>query len=488
MLIVSALLATSCADDDGYEPDPSDTENVQINKGVHQYLTSQYLWNDEYSSLTPDYAQDYKDFLKTMLLRLTTNTLDKKADENGDFSLYSYIELHNGVSDDDASAVATTSKELEYSYGFTGLTAVSLTQSDSTSLIYFCVQGVYPQSGISEAGIKRGDMIRQVDGEPITSDNYVDLYKSLMQPSASQTTQLGVAEFANGKQTGMRNADAACKAIYCNPIIHQSMTDTCGHKIGYLVYDNFDAGFDEELLEEFAEMHQAGISDLVLDLRYNRGGRTTSANLLASLIAGEACHDKVFASMRYNDSRMAKRKNKLDNTNFAFPKYSGLNTDISATSLGLQTVYVLTGGNTASASELVINALRGIGISVVLIGTTTEGKNVGMEPYTLTTTFGNTYRLVPITFQTYNAQGFGDYENGFTPTIELNETNPYNQEGVFYVYRDYGTAGEPLFAKALETITGSSVKANRLAGHTTMTGTPLPLPQLTHPGHEGIIK
>lgn len=68
------------------------------------------------------------------------------------------------------------------------------------------------------------------------------------------------------------------------------------------------------------------------------------------------------------------------------------------------------------------------------------------EEYTVR---NNTYRVVPITFQSYNAKGFGEYEKGFEPDILMDETNPYNEQGVFYIHKDYGNNEEPLYAKAI---------------------------------------
>lgn len=80
------------------------------------------------------------------------------------------------------------------------------------------------------------------------------------------------------------------------------------------------------------------------------------------------------------------------------------------------------------------------------------------EEYTVR---NNTYRVVPITFQSYNAKGFGEYEKGFEPDILMDETNPYNEQGVFYIHKDYGNNEEPLYAKAIELITGTNPAPKR---------------------------
>lgn len=111
---------------------------------------------------------------------------------------------------------------------------------------------------------------------------------------------------------------------------------------------------------------------------------------------------------------------------FAYSNYENLATSLSAGALNLQHVYCIVGSGTASASELVINSLKGIDVEVTLIGKRTTGKNVGMEPVEYTIR-NNVYEVVPITFQIYNAKGVGDYENGFTPDIEIDENDPYGR-------------------------------------------------------------
>ena len=74
-------------------------------------------------------------------------------------------------------------------------------------------------------------------------------------------------------------------------------------------------------------------------------------------------------------------------------------------------MYVLTQPGTCSASELTINALRGAGMNVVLIGATTCGK-----PYSFTERGNCDKVMAAIEGQLVNHLGFGDYQNGFAPT------------------------------------------------------------------------
>lgn len=468
---------------------PQTTEDMEINTKVDGYLRKMYLWNDEYKTLQPDFTKDYEAFFYDALGSLTTNTLDKKPYVGSDgktyYNLYSYIQLLPDISSTRATQIAD--KELAYSFGITGITPISIgTQAEYT--IYFCLQGVYPDSPASEAGLKRGAMISQINGKKISNSNISDFYYDMLLPDASFSYTLTEEVIEGGRITGQKEYTITSKATYNNPVIFSNVKeDIEGHRIGYLVYSGFEAGFDQELFDVFKEFKNKNITDLILDLRYNGGGHTMSANLMATCIAGTASQGKVFNSLRYNDERMAKLNNKREDEFFAYASYPNLGTSLSAGSLDLPRVYCLVGNGTASASELVINSLEGIDLDVTLIGEKTSGKNVGME-YEEYTVRDNTYRVVPITFQSYNAKGFGDYGNGFEPDILMDETNPYNEQNVFYIHKDYGSNEEPLYAKAIELITGTNpATQTRSVAVNTLEGRKRKLPAIFRPGHDGML-
>lgn len=459
------------------------TEDMEVNEQVDKYLREKYLWNEEYKTLELDFTKNYEDFFYDALGSMTTNTLDKRSYIGNDgktyYTIFSYIEKRNPVSTTRTNK--PIEKELTYSFGITGITAVTIgDESDHTT--YFCIQGVYPDSPAAEVGIKRGSMISRINGNLITASNINDYYFSLLAPLSSFNLKL---KEENVKEGTERTVELTSQAMYCNPVILNKVDEINGRRIGYLVYSSFDASFDQELFDAFKGF-KGKIDDLIIDLRYNGGGHTISANLIATCIAGKASQGKVFAAYRYNAERMKKQNDKKDEELFAYSNYSNLGTSLSAGSLDLPRIYCLVGNGTASASELVINALKGIGMEVILIGEQTTGKNVGME-YTDLTVKDVTYRLAPITFQTYNAKGFGDYEKGFTPDIIMDETNPDNQQGVFLIHREYGVDNEPLYAKAVELITGRKPSTTRSAANT-FNGKVRPMPAVYRPGHDGMLK
>lgn len=465
------------------------SEDMQLNGKVDDYLRKMYLWNEEYKTLTPDYQKNYEDFFYGALKSMTTNTLDYKTytEDNGETyrRLFSYIQKLPNIT---STRSPEQYKQLAYSFGITGITYLAFgSQKDHTN--YFCIQGVHPDSPASEAGLKRGAMISMVNGKKMSDSEINDYYYNMQLPDAAISYTLTEDIIKGGSITGQKEYTLTARAMYSNPVIFSGVKeDIEGHRIGYLVYSAFEAGFDQELFTVFKEFKNKNITDLILDLRYNGGGYTMSANLIATCIAGAASQGKVFNSLRYNDERMKNDyNNKRPEELFAYSNYPNLGTSLSAGSLDLPRVYCLVGNGTASASELVINSLRGIGVEVILIGKKTTGKNVGME-YEDMKVGKNTYRVVPITFQSYNAEGFGDYQDGFKPNEEIDETNPYNLQDNFYILKEYMTNEEPLYAKAIELITGKNPMPTTRSVANTLDGSARKLPAIFRPGREGMLK
>jgi C-terminal processing protease CtpA/Prc len=171
--------------------------------------------------------------------------------------------------------------------------------------------------------------------------------------------------------------------------------DSAQGKVGYLVVNRFLGTTEAELRNAFAILRAEAVSDLVLDLRYNPGGLNDTAALLGSLIAGEARAGQRFMLAEYNANYQ------IMNSEIQFTNEPG--------SLALDRIVVITSVATASASELVINGLLPF-LEVGLVGERTGGKPVG----SLTWEFCD-QALTPVTFRMVNADGDGDYYEGFAP-------------------------------------------------------------------------
>jgi len=189
-----------------------------------------------------------------------------------------------------------------------------------------------------------------------------------------------------------------------------------GAKVGYLTFTDFITPSEGQLVGAFGTFAQQGVTDLVVDLRYNGGGFIYIASQVGYMIAGGMrTANKTFEKLQYNDKRTADSNDPNNNLPFfnttsGFPN-SGTNGNTVLPQLNLVRVFILVTSGSCSASESVINALRGIDVTVHLIGATTCGKPFG---FTARDNCGISY--FPIEFKGVNDKGFGDFADGFAPT------------------------------------------------------------------------
>ena len=217
-------------------------------------------------------------------------------------------------------------------------------------------------------------------------------------------------------------------------------TDT--GNVGYFLFNDHIATSEKSIFDAITQLKSNNIVDLILDLRYNSGGYLAIANQLTYMIAGPTyTAGKSFETMKFNDKHLA--TNPITNEPIqAIPFYTktiGLssmdsNTDLPFLNLnlgenGYPRVFILTGNDTCSASESIINSLLGINIEVIQIGSVTCGKPYGFYPMD---NCGTTY--FTIQFKGINSIGFGDYSDGFKPRTSSLEANmplgcPWHQDG-----------------------------------------------------------
>src|SRR5690606_10698 len=233
-----------------------------------------------------------------------------------------------------------------------------------------------------------------------------------------------------------------------------------GKKVGYLFYNRFLDNQRQELVNAFGRLKAKGAEELILDVRYNGGGGIRSAAMLSGLIHHDFDPDQLFIKYQYN-------RRYRDNEY----KYGALlNNDgnfinaVANNNLGLNRVFILATYSSASASELIINNLKPFlgEANVIHIGETTYGKNVGS--YTIDIDVSNNpdeneWAIQPIIIKLANADGFGDYDEGFAPT-EVNEVNEWR----YTPWEPLGSTDDPLVARALEIIdpTASSTLSKRM--------------------------
>jgi hypothetical protein len=260
------------------------------------------------------------------------------------------------------------------------------------------VRSVDPGSPAAAAGLQRGDRLTQIAGRAASDVVASDDYSALTAGQAGDTLQLAWTR-AGIAQSG--TLTAASYALV--PVTGVSVLQSAGgRKVGYLSVKDMISQALAPADAAFAQFKAAGVSDVVLDLRYNGGGLVSTGATLASYLAGSRGTGLNYASLIFNDRHAS------SNMSFAFRPL--------AAALELPRVLVLMGRRTCSASEQVINGLRGAGLTVVAIGETTCGKPVGFQPVAAC---GTTYSLV--NFESVNQLGQGRYFDGFTPTCAVAE-------------------------------------------------------------------
>ncbi|MDN3593877.1 S41 family peptidase [Zunongwangia endophytica] len=434
--LLCSILFTSCSDDmdDSIDDDVvTNPENVEIRDFIYRGMNEIYLYKSGIPELADNYFDnndDYEDYLRSIaspeaLFDSLTIPLDRFS-----FLTDDYIELENSF-----SGISQT----------TGVDYILYRFSNSNNL-FGVVRYIIPGSNAEGTAIARGDLFTEVNGESLNVDNYTSLLSS---PSVTFTiAEINDNEVSN---TG-EEVTIATTEITENPILIQDVLEVDGKKIGYLMYNSFVADFDAELNDAFAYFKSENIDDLVLDLRYNGGGRVSSATRLASMITGSNTGE-IFAKQQWNDSYqnyfLATNPDRL------FDYFTdNIDDNVAINKLNLANLYVIGTSSTASASELVINGLKPY-INVVTIGARTTGKSQASvtlydsEDFSRQNASPNhTYAIQPLVYESVNANDIVVPYTGIDPDVQIAEE--LDNFGIL------GDPSEPLLAAAIAKITGNS--------------------------------
>ena len=275
-----------------------------------------------------------------------------------------------------------------------------------------------PDSPATQPGVDlaRGAEILEVDGVDVVNGPTradVDVINGGLWPDAlNETHQFRVRDL-DGTERSITMTSAN---ITTSPVQHDQIIETGTGAVGYMLFKTFGVRTAEgQLVDAFTRFADAGVSDLILDLRYNGGGFIIIANQLSYMIAGDRARGRVFNQSQFNDKHRVFDPitgARLDPDIFRTTTIGWTTPEagIPLPALDLERVFVLSSSWTCSASELVVNALRGIDVEVILVGETTCGKPYGFYS---TDNCGTTYSTVQI--RAVNAKNFGDYPDGFSP-------------------------------------------------------------------------
>jgi carboxyl-terminal processing protease len=418
------LVAAACSKDDP-APDATTQTNNKIDSWILENMQFWYLWNDKLPS-SPDKTQDPETFFKSLLA----------SEDRFSWIQDSYTDLLNSLQG--------ISKEAGYEF-------VLYKESQTSNNVLAQILYIKPGSPAEATGLKRGDVITTINNQQITTSNYKDLLAAIKEDHTIRYKPLLVDE---QKLDVEKTASLTTVQYTENPNYLHRVIPVGDKKIGYYVYNFFASGtdsnadaYDTEMESIFADFKAQGITDLVLDLRFNSGGSETSADNLASLVGTSVDNTKVFAKRTYNTGVQSEIINDPDlGTSYLTTKFLSKSSNVGNQLAGHR-VYVLTSSRTASASELVINALKPF-MDVFLIGDVTYGKNVGSISIYDKDDATNKWGMQPIVVRVSNSLDQSDYSAGFTPNV-------IDKDNSLYLY-PLGDPKEALLRQAIDQITGAA--------------------------------
>ena len=401
---------------------------------LRSWSNDTYLWYDEIQDRDPGlYATsaagvtEYFDLLKTEATTPSGNPKDR---------------FH--FTSDTAEYVARMQQGITFGYG----AAYKLISSSAPRELVIVL--VNENSPAADAGLQRGARIVTVDGVDLINGSDTDTLNAGLWPN--QINEDHNFEVLDPGATERRTITMTSAQIDSDAVPETRIIDTDSGKVGYLLFTDHILTAEQRLVDAVTQMRNAKVTDLVLDLRYNQGGFLYLANQMSYMIAGSGVSGQTFSSLQFNQKNpgvnpvtggaVSADAFLTTTTENATPAGAALPT----LELPQPRVFVLTTSSTCSASEAIINGLRGVDVEVIQFGSTTCGKPYGFYPQD---NCGTTYFTTQ--FRSINADGFGDYPDGFSPANSTESTVGVTLPGCQTVddYTPLGEPTEPMLAAAL---------------------------------------
>lgn len=423
---------------------------------IWQAMNYYYFWQDEVSNLSDDKFEDFSDLYHFLNESPSSESLfmDELLSPNDRFSwiVDDYIALEN--------AFQGISTSFGYEFGL-------IKESGVTDEIFGYVRYVITGGPADLAGLERGMLFSEVNGVRLTEGNF----ENALFENSSYT--LTIAELQDDMiASTSQTVELTAVVLEENPILTNKVLDLSGgNKVGYLAYNQFVFSNEahRQLNDVFGQFLSAGITDLVLDLRYNPGGSLTTAQILSSMIYGSATETDQIGSIEFNEKLALHFESPFSFTE-SLPIFDENDLIAGEETLNrltnLNRVFILTTSNTVSASELLIVGLDPY-MDVTTIGTTTRGKNeVSLTLYDSKNSLfrdrdsddlnqNHTYAIQPIIGKLSNSEGFTDYDDGLIPDVEIDETQFLED------LKPLGDEDEPLLAEALAIISGNARRTKK---------------------------
>lgn len=448
LLFIVSIITISCFEDNDDIPLTTRGVNDFVWKGMNIFYlykdnvpdlaNDRFANNNEYTNYLNDFDSPINLFESLIFERQTVDRFSWIVDD--------YIALEQSFQGN------STVNGMEYN-----LFAAPNSETEAFGVIRL----VLPNSPADNNNLKRGDIFYAIDGVRLTENNF----RSLLSQD-SYTLNLG---FYNDKDTIDTTDDSIDpldqdvnlnKVQYSeNPIFKTEIINIGGENVGYLMYNGFTRGSENILNPVFSEFKSNNVQHLVLDLRYNPGGSVSTTTFLASMITGQFTGE-VFEKLIFN--------NTLQSNNSSFNFANKLPNGETINSLGLNKLYVLATGRSASASEGIINGLQPYLNEIIQIGTNTVGKTQASRTIYDSPDFtregvnpNHTYAMQPLIANGVNRDNVSVPATGLPPSFNFEyQENPLN-------YGVLGNPEEPMLALALANIENATSKISEIKSKST---------------------
>lgn len=413
IFLISSM--TFCSDDEILNTPENEKEEenefLEINQFIDENMSIYYFWNEEMPDINPENESDPEKYFNKLL----------KEEDRWSFITDDYQNLVNYFAGIQKS---------------TGYSLLPMYLEENSNQVIAFIEYVHRNSPAEDAGLKRGDMIYKIDDQIMTDQNYSDLLNRTI-------FDITLAEFDSNGNVNELSSDISIEAIELNmhPVIGTNVIDTLGHRIGYLAYSSFVANYDSALVNTLGWFKDEGVTEMVLDLRYNGGGSVASAALLADMLVPGGNTGNTFIQTVYNDLLMKafeeEQEMTADSFNITFEEHPN--------NLDLNNLFVLTTQSTASASEMIIYGLDPY-MNIIQVGDTTVGKYYGSS--TFSDEDNHDWAIQPIILLSKNATDNINYLEGLKPDHKLRD--------LFYLFPPVplGDPEEYFMAKTISLITG----------------------------------
>jgi carboxyl-terminal processing protease len=389
-LSLALLPETACTKKDaGWQP----TDSIGIiNKWVYDSMQLYYYWSADMPA-HPDYSLPTGEFFKQLL-----SPKDR----------FSWISNRSTVGG------PKTAAEL-YGFHYT-LTTHPFDAQKGVGVITCVVPGSYA----SARGLKRGMLFNAVNDKPVTAENGQTTLAALQAESAI----LNLAAFNTDKtalvdsaRVGMQSSYVPQKSVYATRVFEKN-----GKKTGYLAYYLCAEKDDGVLLQSIQKLQQQGLSECILDLRYNPGGSVASVTKLGAVLANSFNPDSKFVTCQGNRYGGIVKQSFREAIAFS-GNASGKNmTELQSLNLHVTRLFIITSRVTASAAELLTHNLAPYS-NIIRIGETTLGKDEASFPIADTRNPRQVaWVLMPTVYKIADGLGRGDYSTGLVPDHLVVET------------------------------------------------------------------